>query len=96
MISLFKKSIGIHITAMMELTVSAILLMLVTRMHVVYSLKGKDPLEIFGVVLLDSITFPKIVPSSSYSTVVVFAEKAKIGVGKYPTTGSTYARVSQC
>ena len=48
-------------------------------------LKGKNDLEAYGVVLLDSITFPKIIPSSNHHTFVLFVDKGKIGL---PTTDS--------
>jgi len=38
-------------------------------------LKGKEAHEVFGIIKLDSITFPKIVKSQRYSTVVLFVEK---------------------
>ena len=47
--------------------------------HPSVAIKGKDPLEVPGVVLLDSITFPKLIPNSDFCTLVLFANKALIG-----------------
>jgi hypothetical protein len=37
------------------------------------------PDESMGVVLLDSITFPKVVPSTKYAVVVIVCNKREIG-----------------
>jgi hypothetical protein len=39
----------------------------------------KNPNETKGIVLLDAITFPKLVPSNSYHTVIFIAHKSQIG-----------------
>jgi hypothetical protein len=47
----------------------------------------KDTNEVFGVLLLDSITFPKIIPATSHETVVLFADKVKVNnEAEFPTT----------
>jgi hypothetical protein len=62
------------------------ILILLTILQSCIAIKGKDANEVFGVVMLDSITFPKIIPSTTHDTVVLFADKAKVGSGAYPTT----------
>ena len=59
------------------------ILALLMLFHVVSSLKGKSPDEAPGVVLLDSITFPKVVPSCNAHILVLFLNKQQIG---QPTT----------
>ncbi len=49
----------------------------------VNSLKGKSPDEAPGVVLLDSITFDKVVPSCTSNVMILFLDKRQIG---QPTT----------
>lgn len=47
----------------------------------------KDTNEIFGVLLLDSITFPKIIPATRHDVVVLFADKVKVNnEAEFPTT----------
>lgn len=44
------------------------------------AIKGKNEFESFGVVLLDSITFHKVVPNPNYAVVVIVVNKAEIGI----------------
>ena len=54
-------------------------LLLLSFTNVVISAKGKHSQETYGVVLLDSITFPKIVPSPNNVVLVLVTNKAYIG-----------------
>ena len=47
---------------------------------IVFSLKGKDPNEVYGIVMLDAITFPKIIPSDRHASIVIFEQKTNIGL----------------
>ena len=59
------------------------LLFFVLGLHAVSSLKGKSPDEAPGVVLLDSITYRKVLPSCTANVMVLFLDKRQIG---QPTT----------
>lgn len=52
-------------------------------LNVIFALKGKSPDEAPGVVLLDAITFPKVVPNANAHVFVLFLDKGDIG---QPTT----------
>jgi len=64
-------------------TILHILVLSVVWLQAANSLKGKSPDEAPGVVLLDSITFPKVVPSCTANVMVLFLDKRQIG---QPTT----------
>lgn len=43
------------------------------------AIAGKNPEETYGILLLDSITFPKIVPSMTNTVLVLICKKGSIG-----------------
>ena len=68
-------------------TILHILVLSVVWLQAANSLKGKSPDEAPGVVLLDSITFPKVVPSCTANVMVLFLDKRQIG---QPTTDGSH------
>ena len=57
-------------------------------------LKGKNEHETYGVVLLDSITFPKLIPSNEYSAIVIFCDKREVGKGSTDTIRDSFIQVA--
>jgi len=63
-----------------SITVAALALCLLLLIFVTEAkLKWKNENEANGILLLDSVTFPKIVPNDKYSIFVGFFKKASIG-----------------
>ena len=44
--------------------------------------------------MLDSVTFPKIIPSSEYSAIVIFCDKKEVGRGKTDTIRDSFIQVA--
>jgi hypothetical protein len=63
----------------MNLIITVVLLLLCIT-TIFAAIKGKNEYESIGVVLLDSVTFHKVVPNHNYAVVVIVVNKADIGI----------------